>query len=121
MSLIMITLDEKLVHNRMKRNTSHVHFYVGYIAFYKPLVENINISATNGLNIYGYFTFSELLFVFVKLKAFKLALLPNYNVGVPWRRFQNTVFPVFPCGNCSRLFLGSLVTSENFSHINITL
>jgi len=41
----LITLDEKLVHNRMKRNTSYVNFYIGYIAFYQPLVENINISA----------------------------------------------------------------------------
>jgi len=26
MSLITITMDEKLVHNRIKRNTSHVQF-----------------------------------------------------------------------------------------------
>jgi len=74
------------------------NFYVGYIECYIPLVENINICliATNDLNIYGYLKFYEPVFIFVKVKTFKLILLPNYEADIPWRRFQNIVFPIFP-------------------------
>jgi len=103
MSLITITMDEKLVHNRIKRNTSHVQFlrWLHWVLHTtRRKCWHCGVIGTNDLNIYGYFKFSVPVFILVKMKTFKITLLPNYNAGIPWRRFQNIVFPISLCRNC---------------------